>query len=70
MTYSPFLLAPTLCLSIPYRFLIDGGSKFIHGWDGTFNGQIAPNAVYVYMAEVTFIDGKTEIFTGDLTLAR
>ena len=41
-----------------------------HGWDGTFNGQIAPNAVYVYMAEITFIDGKTEIFTGDLTLAR
>jgi len=41
-----------------------------HGWDGTINGQIAPNAVYVYMAEITFIDGKTEVFTGDLTLSR
>ena len=41
-----------------------------HGWDGTINGQIAPNEVYVYMTEITFIDGKTEIFSGELTLAR
>ncbi len=41
-----------------------------HGWDGTINGQIAPNDVYIYMAEITFIDGKTEVFTGEVTLAR
>ncbi len=60
----------------PTNFIpnIDTGGTFngqiSHGWDGTVNGQIAPNAVYVYMAEITFIDGKTEVFTGDLTLAR
>ena len=41
-----------------------------HGWDGTINGQIAPNEVYVYLTEITFIDGKTEVFSGELTLAR
>ncbi len=51
---------------------VDGtiNSEFNHGWDGTFNGQIAPNGVYVFMAEITFIDGDTEIFTGEITLTR
>lgn len=41
-----------------------------HSWDGTFNGQVAPNGVYVFMTEITFIDGKTEIFSGEITLTR
>lgn len=46
------------------------GDEFRHGWDGKVNGQIAPNGVYVFMAEISFIDGRTEIFSGELTLTR
>lgn len=40
------------------------------GWDGSFNGELLNPAVFVYYAEVTFIDGRTEIFTGDVALIR
>ncbi len=46
------------------------GDEFNHGWDGRYHGQNAPNGVYVYTIEITFIDGKTEVFSGELTLAR
>lgn len=38
------------------------------GWDGTFRGERLNPAVYVFWAEVEFIDGSTEIFKGDVTL--
>ncbi|MEM6319864.1 MAG: gliding motility-associated C-terminal domain-containing protein [Bacteroidota bacterium] len=44
--------------------------EFRHGWDGRFRGEEAPNGVYVFMTEITFIDGRTEVFSGDLTLVR
>ncbi len=40
------------------------------GWDGTFKGQKLNPAVFVYYAEIKFIDGKTEVFSGDVTLVR
>jgi len=40
------------------------------GWDGTFKGQRMNSAVFVYKAKITFADGKTETFTGDVTLWR
>ncbi len=40
------------------------------GWDGTYRGEPAPPGVYVYYAMVRFIDGKTEIFRGDVTVVR
>ena len=40
------------------------------GWDGRFNGDLAPPGVYAWMAEITFLDNETEIFSGDLTLLR
>lgn len=40
------------------------------GWDGTLNGRRMNPAVFVYYAEITFIDGKTEIFSGDVTLVK
>lgn len=46
------------------------GDEFNHGWDGRFHGQPAPNGVYVYLTEITFVDGKTEVFTGEITLNR
>ena len=39
-------------------------------WDGYFNNQLAQQGVYVYLIEVTYIDGNQEIFAGDLTLIR
>jgi gliding motility-associated-like protein len=40
------------------------------GWDGKFRGKYPNNDVYVYMVEVEFIDGETEVFSGDVTLYR
>ncbi|MFN7118256.1 MAG: PKD domain-containing protein [Saprospiraceae bacterium] len=40
------------------------------GWDGTLKGKKMNPAVFVYYAEIKFIDGKTEIFSGDVTLVR
>ncbi|MFK7771453.1 MAG: gliding motility-associated C-terminal domain-containing protein [Saprospiraceae bacterium] len=38
------------------------------GWDGYFNNKKMQNGVYIYIAEIEFIDGETEIFKGDITL--
>ncbi len=41
------------------------------GWDGTeTNGRNAPPGIYVYVIEITFLDGSVEFFTGDVALMR
>ena len=40
------------------------------GWNGNLNGRRAAQGVYVYVLEVEFVDGWTEIYRGDLTLHR
>ncbi len=40
------------------------------GWNGLFQGDKAPPAVYVYLTTVEFIDGTIETYSGDLTLLR
>ncbi|HHM21583.1 MAG TPA: T9SS type B sorting domain-containing protein, partial [Bacteroidetes bacterium] len=40
------------------------------GWDGTFRGKPLNPAVFVWFAEVEFIDGSTRLFEGDVTLIR
>lgn len=40
------------------------------GWDGTFNGEIMNSGVYVFYAEVEFIDGVVVDYEGDVTLLR
>jgi gliding motility-associated-like protein len=40
------------------------------GWDGNFNGKALDPAVFVWVAEVEFLDGTNEIFKGDVTLFR
>jgi gliding motility-associated-like protein len=40
------------------------------GWDGRFRGKDAPSDVYVFVAEVTYIDGRTQIIKGDFHLMR
>lgn len=40
------------------------------GWDGTFRNQPLNTGVYVYFAEIEFVDGLTEVFSGDVLLMR
>lgn len=40
------------------------------GWKGQFNGKYVDPAVYVYVLEVEYINGETEIFSGDVTVVR
>jgi len=42
----------------------------VAGWDGTHRGQTLNPAVFVWMAEVEFVDGLVELYTGDVTLTR
>ncbi len=39
-------------------------------WDGTREGSLMNPGVYVYVAEVGFLDGETLVFRGDITLIR
>jgi gliding motility-associated-like protein len=40
-------------------------------WDGTFDGQPLSPGVYVYIAEITFLDNHTKlVYRGDVTLVR
>ncbi|MCB9048393.1 MAG: gliding motility-associated C-terminal domain-containing protein [Lewinellaceae bacterium] len=41
-----------------------------YGWDGTHRGELMNGGVYVYLAEIEFVDGVTEIFKGDVLLMR
>ncbi len=40
------------------------------GWDGTFKGKDMPAGVYIWYAEVDFIDGFSENYKGHTTLIR
>jgi gliding motility-associated-like protein len=40
------------------------------GWDGRFKGQKMMPAVFLYMIEVEYIDGRTLLYRGDVTLLR
>ncbi|MCG8332627.1 MAG: gliding motility-associated C-terminal domain-containing protein, partial [Chitinophagales bacterium] len=40
------------------------------GWDGNFNGEPMDPAVFVFYAEIQYVDGRTEVIKGDVTLIR
>lgn len=40
------------------------------GWDGRFNDRPLNPAVFVFVAEVEFLDGSTKVISGDLTLVK
>ncbi len=42
----------------------------VTGWDGQFKGQPVTSGVYIYMVDVSFIDGERKIITGDVTVFR
>jgi gliding motility-associated-like protein len=40
------------------------------GWDGRFRGQMMNTGVYVFFAEIEYLDGVVEVVKGDVTLVR
>jgi gliding motility-associated-like protein len=40
------------------------------GWDGMHRGQLMNPAVFIWFAEIEFIDGIVEIYEGDVSLVR
>src|SRR5690606_21200726 len=40
------------------------------GWDGSLNGKFLAPAVFVYFAEVEFVDGEKRVFKGDVALVK
>ncbi len=40
------------------------------GWDGYYREKLVQQDVYVYKIQVTFVDGRSETFVGDITLLR
>jgi gliding motility-associated-like protein len=38
------------------------------GWDGTFRGNLLTPAVFVWVAEVFFLDGERRTLSGDVTI--
>ncbi|MCK6695001.1 MAG: gliding motility-associated C-terminal domain-containing protein, partial [Thermoanaerobaculia bacterium] len=40
------------------------------GWDGMFRGKPMSPGVYIWVAEVAFLDGEKVIYKGDVTLVR
>lgn len=41
-----------------------------NAWDGRYNGEPLENGVFTYWAEITYLDGRKVIKTGDITLIR
>ncbi len=40
------------------------------GWNGTLDGRYVMPGVYVWKAEIEFVDGKVEVMTGDVMVIR
>jgi gliding motility-associated-like protein len=40
------------------------------GWDGVFRGKVMQPAVFAWMAEIEFLDGKIQLYKGDVVLIR
>jgi gliding motility-associated-like protein len=40
------------------------------GWDGHLNGRPVQPGVYTYLIRARYLDGKTDMFTGDVTVIR
>lgn len=39
-------------------------------WDGTFKGEPTAAGIYIYSAEVLFLDGRVDLYKGDVTIIK
>jgi len=44
--------------------------NFGEGWNGKFKGDFVNPGVYIYVVEVDFLDGRTLLYRGDVTVVR
>ncbi len=52
------------------RFNFEIDDNFQNGWDGKFRGKDAAPAVYLYVIDVLFKDGESELYKGDCAIVR
>ncbi len=52
------------------QIMFETGNISGRGWDGKFNGHDQPEGVYIYTIQVTFTDGESENYKGNVTLLR
>ena len=69
-------------VNIPYFRIFNRWGELVHeginiqpndsnaGWDGYFKGKRVNSGVFVYVAEVEFVDGLVRVFKGDVTVIR
>ena len=50
--------------------IFDSGDNQWASWDGTYQGVLQPVGVYVYYAELMFLDGTKKVKEGSITLIR
>ena len=56
---------------VVYRAPIGGLiNEATYGWNGTINGKQADLGVYVWVARISYLDGTSEVYSGDVTLLR
>jgi len=53
-----------------YQMETINSDNFPLGWDGRFNNEYVNSGVFLYFAEIEFVDGSRREFVGDLTLLR
>ena len=51
------------------KFIPDN-DNFGEGWDGKFKGDYVNPGVFIYVVEVNFLDGRTLLYRGDVTVVR
>ena len=49
--------------------VFESTDQFI-GWDGTYRGEAQPPGVYVYQADIVYLNGEKKFRNGGLTLIR
>ena len=53
-----------------YGQLVFETNNQVEGWDGLHNGKEVNPGTYVYTLEVTFAEGESEVYTGNVTLVK